>query len=349
MYHIIFVSVLALILGILYGWAFKHLPHERWQILGTIPIRKQQDGQWQGLNLTYYGLFNACSVTFGFLMTFILLAAAGLPLKSIAYTVCGILLLCAPCAKWVAYLVERKKHTFTIGGAAFCGLVGAPLLLMVLPVLVPWLASDSLPVAPTIAALAIGYALGEGSGRLACLSFGCCYGKPIDAMPSLLQRLAAPFSIVFHGETKKVAYAGGLNGRPILAIQAITAVLYTAAGLIGILLFLQGYQRSAYLICTVVTQTWRILSEFVRADYRGNDRISIYQYLAGIAVCAAIIYSIFLPAESISVDLLRGLRILWDPVVIGISQVMWAAIFLYMGRSKITAARISLFINSDRI
>ena len=31
-----------------------------------------------------------------------------------------------------------------------------------------------------LAALAIGYILGEGLGRLACLSFGCCYGKPLD-------------------------------------------------------------------------------------------------------------------------------------------------------------------------
>lgn len=344
-----FILVLGSILGLLYFWAFKHLPRERWQILGTIPIRKQPDGQWQGLNLTYYGLINACAVTFALVMTFVLLAAVGLPPAVIAILCCGLLVFCAPGAKWVAYLVERKKHTFTIGGAAFCGMVGSPLLLMVFnPFLARW-GLPGLPVLPIIAAMATGYAFGEGSGRLACLSFGCCYGKPIDALPPFLQRMAIPFSIVFHGDTKKAAYADGLSGCRVLAIQAITAVLYTCVGLLGAHLYLLGHFASAYLACILGTQIWRILSEFCRADYRGGGRISAYQYLAGIAVLAATIYGLILPGSSLQVDLIHGLRILWHPAVIIIAQVLWAAIFLYMGRSKITASRISLYVHTDRI
>jgi hypothetical protein len=349
MQNTIFILVLASALGLLYVWAFKHLSRERWQILGTIPIRKQPDGQWQGLNLTYYGLINACAVTFAFIMAFVLLAAVNMPLNIIAFLCCGLLIFSAPGAKWVAYLVERKKHTFTIGGAAFCGMVGSPLLLMMLPSFLSRWDAPALPVLPTVAAMAIAYAFGEGSGRLACLSFGCCYGKPIDKLPSCLQRIAYPLGIIFHGDTKKIAYADGLNGCRVLAIQVITAVLYTSIGLFGMHLYLLGHYTGAYLICILVTQLWRIFSEFIRADYRGGGRISTYQYLAAISVLAAVVYSLILPDCFLKADLVRGLKVLWHPMVIVVTQVLWAAIFLYMGRSKITASRISLFVHSDRI
>jgi hypothetical protein len=349
MQNSIFILVLAILLGLVYAWAFKHLPRERWQILGTIPVRKQPDGQWQGLNLTYYGLINACAVTFAFLVTFVLLAAVGLPLNIIALLCCGLLFFCAPGAKWVAYLVERKKHTFTIGGAAFCGMVGSPLLLIILQSLPLRWGVPELPMLPIIAAMAIAYAFGEGSGRLACLSFGCCYGKPVDKLPQYLQRIAAPFTIVFYGDTKKIAYADRLNGCRVLSVQVITAVLYTSIGLLGAYLYLLGHYKSAYVACILVTQIWRFFSEFMRADYRGGGRISAYQYLAAIAVPAAVIYSLILPNCSLPADVVYGLTILWHPMVIIVTQVLWAAIFLYMGRSKITASRISLFIHSDRI
>ena len=55
------------------------------------------------------------------------------PMKGdLFFTVCGILMLCVPSAKWIAYLVEKKKHTFSIGGASFCGLVAMPLVLLAL-------------------------------------------------------------------------------------------------------------------------------------------------------------------------------------------------------------------------
>jgi hypothetical protein len=349
MQNSLFIFALATVLGLVYAWAFKHLPRERWQILGTIPMRKQPDGQWQGLNLTYYGFIIACAVTFAVIMTFVLLAAVGLPLHIIALLCCGLLLFSAPGAKWVAYLVERKKHTFTIGGAAFCAMVGSPWLLMILQPFLMRRGVADLPVPPIIAAMAIAYAFGEGSGRLACLSFGCCYGKPVHQLPLWLQRIAAPFTTVFHGDTKKAAYADGLNGCRILAVQAMTAVLYTSVGLLGAHLYLGGHYRNAYLISILATQIWRFLSEFIRADDRGGGRISAYQYLAATAVVAAVIYSLVLPDCSLRADVVRGLTNLWHPMVILIAQVLWAAIFLYMGRSKITASRISLFVQSDRI
>ena len=349
MQNLIFIAGLASVLGLLYLWAFRHLPHERWQIFGVIPIRKDRQGQWQGLNLTYYGLINACAVTFALAMTFILMASTGMSMTVILTTVCGILVIIAPSAKWVARIVEKKSNTFTIGGAAFCGLVGSPLLILAIqPLVVRW-ASIQLPLMPIITAMAIGYTFGEGSGRLACLSFGCCYGKPMDALPPVLRRLASPFGIVFHGQTKKAAYAGGLEGHTVLGIQAITAVLYTITGLTAVYLYLNGHFTSAYLSCILVTQIWRVFSEFMRADYRGGGSISAYQYMAGIVVCASVIYSIFLSAASQQTDLMTGLGVLWHPLVIVICQLAWLTIFLFTGRSQITAAHVSLFVRSDEI
>jgi hypothetical protein len=74
----LFVSTIILLLAPLYIWCFKTLPQERWQIICAIPIRKMVDGSWQGLNLTYYGLFNAVSLCAAVALVFILTGAAGI-------------------------------------------------------------------------------------------------------------------------------------------------------------------------------------------------------------------------------------------------------------------------------
>jgi hypothetical protein len=48
-------------------------------------------------------------------------------------------------------------------------------------------------------------------------------------------------------------------------------------------------------------------------------------------------------------DLSQGLRILWNPGIILTCQLLWIGIFLYQGRSSVTAARITFFVRSDRI
>ncbi len=348
MLNIIFITSLACALGIVYYWAFQHLPLERWQILGVIPIRKQPDGQWHGLNLTYYGLITAGAVTFALAITLILMASVGVAMPTMMLLVSGLLILSALCAKWVARWVEKKLNTFTIGGAAFCGLVGSPILLFSLQPVISRFGLRPLPLMAFITAMAIGYTFGEGIGRLACLSFGCCYGKPIDRLPPLLRRLTGSLCIVFQGDTKKAAYADGFTGCKLFPVQAITVILYTIAGLTGTYLYLEGMHKGAYLTCVLVTQIWRVLSEFLRADYRGGGRISTYQYLAGIAAMAAVIYSFALPEMPITADLRQGLQVFWNPVTILICQFFWLGIFLYTGRSQVTAARLTLFVRSDQ-
>jgi len=203
---------------------------------------------------------------------------------------------------------------------------------------------------PPLAAIAIAYALGEGCGRLACISFGCCYGKPLAGLPPLLRWLLSPFSSTsYDGATKKIAYADGLLKSKVVAVQAITTVLYTLAGICAMIAFLRGRSHFAYLLCVGVTQIWRFLTEFLRADYRGLGRISAYQVMALIAVAYAFGISFLAPVETFPADILKGLRPVWNPGIILLCQFLWIGIFLYMGRSQVTASRISFHVRKDRI
>jgi hypothetical protein len=349
MHDLIFIGALALVLGLFYAWAFRHLPRERWQILCAVPLRKEPDGRWQAVNLTYYGLFNAGAVLFGLGMVVILLGSVGLSMGSIGLFTGAILMLCVPSAKWMARLVEKKKHTLSIGGAAFCGLMLVPPALgMLQPFVARW-TDAPLPVLSMMAAMIIGYAFGEGSGRLACLSFGCCYGRPVSSLPPVLRRWCTPLSVVFHGPTKKAAYADGLGGRPLVAVQAITAVIYTVAGLAGLALFLHGWFRAAYLLCLLTTQLWRVFSEFLRADFRGGQKISRYQYFAAIAALAGVVYSLVLLDRPAVADLAQGVKLLGHPAFLLGWVAVGLIIFFYTGRSQVTGAHLSLYVHPDRI
>jgi hypothetical protein len=75
-----FVISLAIGLGWFFAWAFRALPGDGWQMLAATPVKKDESGQWQGLNLTYYGFFTACSNTLGALILLLLPVA---PLQAI--------------------------------------------------------------------------------------------------------------------------------------------------------------------------------------------------------------------------------------------------------------------------
>ena len=52
-----FLLGVALFLAVAFRFLFRHLPEERWQFVASLPLKKRHDGAWQGLNLTFYGLF----------------------------------------------------------------------------------------------------------------------------------------------------------------------------------------------------------------------------------------------------------------------------------------------------
>ena len=229
-----FVAALALSLFALVVWGVRTLPAERWQMLAAVPIAKSADGSWRGLNLTFYGFFSATGTAFGLAIALLLLASVGISVAVSIALVLLVLLVCVPSSRVIAGLVERKRNTFTIAGAAFVATLVFPLLVLALQPVAVRVLHCGIPVLPTFAAAAIAYVLAESVGRLACLSFGCCYGMPLrDANPAIA-RLFHKHNLVIHGATKKASYASGLDGEPLIPVQAVTSAVFAASGLQGL-------------------------------------------------------------------------------------------------------------------
>jgi hypothetical protein len=350
MWNELFVTSLGLTFFAYLVWGFRHLPEERWQILATLPHRLDEAGHWQGLNLTYYGLFSSVAQLVSVMTIFLLFGSVGITRAETVLLTLAVLGVCIPGSRIVASWVEKKSATFSVGGAAFIGILLAPWAILLCNLSLGRLLGSQIPIVPALAAIAVAYGFGEGLGRLACISFGCCYGKPLRDSHPLIQKLFSRWYFVFRGETKKIAYAGKLGGEKVVPIQAVTAILYTGVGLAGMLLFLHGAYASALLVVLGTTQIWRAFSESLRADWRGEGRFSVYQILALLSViyAAGVIY--FLPAQDLPVAaLMLGLETLWHPGLVLFLIGLWLATFLYYGRSLVTGSRLSLYVCHDRI
>jgi len=350
MTNVLFVGCLGFVLGGILRWAYRTLPEEGWQMLATLPLHKDASGRWVGVNLTYYGLITASAALLGVATFLVLMGAIHVPLPAALAAVAAVMLACIPAASLVAQVVEKKQHTFSVGGAVAVGLLVAPgaVLLMNHVAGGEGLAS---PMVPTVAAMGIAYVLGEGFGRLACISFGCCYGKPLSEVAPRLRRLFERFHFAFQGETKKIAYASGLEGIKVVPIQVITAAVHFVIGLGGMLLFLESWYTAALSVTIVLSQLWRALSETLRADHRGGGPIfSTYQKLAlaGAAYGVAAV-PLFPPSGNIHADLAAGLATLWDPTVIVVLQVIWLGLFVHTGWSMVTGSSLTFHVHRDRI
>lgn len=350
MLNISFIVVLALGLFALIAWGIRTLPAERWQMLAAVPIAKSADGSWRGLNLTFYGFFSATGNVFGFAVMLLLLGSVGVPAAISLLLVIFLILICVPSSRLIAGIVERKRNTFTIAGAAFVATIALPLLLIAARPLAWRFLHRDLPPLPLFAAAAIAYVLGESVGRLACLSFGCCYGMPLrDANPAIA-RLFHKHNLVIRGSTKKAAYASGLAGEPLIPVQAITSAVLAVAGLAGIAFFLTQQFRLAALIPAIASWGWRACSEWLRADYRGASRISVYQLMAIVAVIYLAAFLRLVPAAApYAPSLDAGFAQMTSASVILLLQLLWVGLFLYYGRSRVTASTLSFHVVADRI
>ncbi len=349
MINLLFVAALGTILFIILRWAFRTLPGEKWQILAAFPSHKSDTGHWHGTNLTSYGLIVACSHLLAALLTLVLLGAIDVSLSGASLLLLIMLLLVLPASKLIALIVEKKSATFTVGGASFVGIIMAP-----------WIAhlGNSLgqthgvriPIIATLAVFAIAYAFGEGFGRLGCVTFGCCYGKPLEGCHPRVQKIFQHYHFVFTGHTKKITYAGNMEGLKVVPIQAITSVVYVVTGLLGTWLFLSAYYSPALLLTLSVTQLWRTFSETWRADYRGTGRISAYQIMALISVVYTLLAVWWLPTETTRApDLVQGLKSLWQPGAIVFLQLLWVGTFVYYGRSLVTRSQLSFHVCEEHI
>ena len=351
MTNLLFIIITGILLGGLLLWGFKYLPGERWQMMAIVPKVKHGDSaNWQGTNLTYYGFFIATSQLLAITLLLILLGAMGISLAGTALATAMLLAVCLPAARLVAMLVEKKRHTFTIGGASFVGIISAPFAILAAARICSNFGDCYLPMMPVLAAMAIAYSLGEGLGRLACLSYGCCYGKPLKDCSPLLQSIFKRSGVIFYGNIKKAEYESHLAGERLVPIQAITCIMYTATALIGCWLFLNSSFTATLVLCMAVTQIWRLLSEMLRADFRGFGKVSVYQKMGAIAV----IYTIGLALLNTSVTnvqplISHGLQNVWTPgVIIGL-QLAWVVFFIYFGRSTVTCSTVSFTLLEDRI
>jgi prolipoprotein diacylglyceryltransferase len=350
MMNFAFVAALALGLFALLSWGVRTLPAERWQMLAAVPVAKAADGSWRGVNLTFYGFFSATGTAFGFTMMLLLLSSVGTPASIAILFALLLLVVCVPASRVIAGLVERKRNTFTVAGAAFVASLILPLLILALQPLAAKLLHHKIAVLPILAAAAISYALGESIGRLACLSFGCCYGMPLrDAKPALA-RLFRRHNLVIHGATKKAAYASGLADEPLIPVQAITSAVFAAAGVAGLALFLLRHFRLAALIPVIATWGWRACSEGLRADYRGGSQISVYQVMAILSVLYLSIFLVLLPSSSvITPDLSAAFGQFFCAATILPLQVFWVALFLYYGKSRVTDSTVSFHVIAERL
>ena len=226
MENYVLVLVLAFFFIAVFRWAFRTLPNENWQFIASVPVAKDSCGSWSGRNYTYYGFLQATAAISGISMMLILMGAIGVPIVMTAAIVALMVIVCVPASKIVAMIVEKKKGTFTVGGATFVGMLMAPLVVWGTNKTIGTALDFNLPLLPVFAAIGIGYALGEGIGRLACLSFGCCYGRALSECSPLTRRILAPYCLVFSGKTKKITYESGLDGKDVVPIQAMTSIIY---------------------------------------------------------------------------------------------------------------------------
>jgi len=347
MINVVFMAILAAFMAALLIWGCRTLPKERWQMIAAVPVAKERSGEWRGMNLTFYGFFSATGSVFGIGMAILLLASVRVSIIVAVTLVAGMVMLCLPASRLVAAIVEKKSSTYTIAGAAF-------VTAMLLPP-VFWLAAQYLPrwgsqldVIPALAAAAIAYALAEALGRLACMSFGCCYGKPLRAASPGVAKLFRRFNTVFHGETKKAAYASGLEEEPLIPVQALTSIVFTIAGILGLMFFFTESWRLAVAIPVVGTWGWRAIAENLRADHRGDTRISVYQMMSLIAMVYLSAISYLLPATGPAPDLVLAFSQTATLPVFLVLQSLWALLFLFYGRSQVTASVVSFHVVMER-
>lgn len=347
---LIFTAGLGAVFAVLLWWS-RRLPGERWQIAAAIPVGRSENGRWRGVNLTFYGMFTANAVLLASALMLIMLGSLRVSPFEVMVVMLPLLSLSAPAARLVARWVEHKPATLTVAGAGFAALVLAPWLTLLARACLGRGVGEHLQVTPVLAALVICYTLGEGLGRLACLSFGCCYGRALVACPDWVQKVFKHWHLVFSGETKKISYESGLNGLAVVPVQMLTLIVNGAAGLISMYLFLNGAFTPALWLCLIVSGLWRAVSETLRADYRGGGSLSAYQIMALVGIAYGMVMSLVFPVgpAAASPSLALGLDTLWSPAVVLCLQGLWTATLIYSGASKVTAATIEFHVVRERI
>jgi prolipoprotein diacylglyceryltransferase len=350
----LFVLGLFFLLMTLLSWASLAMPKERWQFIATVPQEKRFGGAWDALNFTWYGALTAFAFVVSCTLVIIMTGSIKMPIEVVMLTLATLIGLSLWSARAVAQWVEKISGTHTIGGAVFVVVLLAPWVIQgvsyLLSIILAYPPISRPQTLVLVSALAVAYAYGEGLGRIACISFGCCWGKRVDQLKGWQRWLFNRFHFVFHGHTKKIAYASQMAGVPVIPIQAITAAIHFTIGSFGLWLFLNGRYGAALIATMSVTQLWRFGSEFLRADYRGLGRVTAYQWMALVCVILCLFYAWLLqqPGDAgkplPKPDLLLGLMSLWSPGQMIALQLMGLLIFRLTGKSSVTRGSLRLSV-----
>jgi hypothetical protein len=113
--------------------------------------------------------------------------------------------------------------------------------------------------------------------------------------------------------------------------------------------FVAGSFSAAMIIPLVVTQVWRVLSEFFRADYRGEQKISAYQIMAAAGAVYGLAPALLLSGHGVAVHAAQGLGALWSVPVLLLLQGVFLLVFLYTGRSSVTGSQVRFFVKEGEI
>lgn len=337
----------ALFFAALFAWGFRVLPREEWQFLAVAPVKRLSNSVWDGLNLTWYGFFNALAQVIALFFFLVLTASSGIPPKTAVVAIVLLMSVAIPSSRLLARLIEKKPATATVSGGFFMGLIFAPAAVFLARILT---GTEALVAfLPFFSAMAIAYAFGEGVGRLGCLSFGCCYGRPLSDDPRSLDRFVRPFGLVFTGKTKKISYASGWEGRPVWPVQTVTSIIHTVVGLAGVCLFLSGKYWLALIATISVTQIWRIVSEFLRGDYRGEGKFSVYQLFSVLAALSVILSFPFFDSVGKPADLTAGMKAIGSLPMALFLEAWFAFVFFQSGRSSVTGSSVKFHVKKENI
>ncbi|MFB0519273.1 MAG: prolipoprotein diacylglyceryl transferase [Acidobacteriota bacterium] len=184
----------------------------------------------------------------------------------------------------IDYYLEYPRElliSLRLGGVFYGGLLAA--VLMGIWSLRRW----GLPVWKVSDILAPYIALGQGIGRWACFSTGCCYGEPTTSFvgvvftdPYAHQRVGVPLDISLHPTQLYHSLAG-------FALFAVLIILRRKKSFEGELFW-------AYILLYSIT---RFFIEFFRGDYRGSlfqGLLSTSQFIALLVIPLSIVMLLYL-------------------------------------------------------
>lgn len=350
--NIVFILLLSTLLIFFMQLVFRIFPKEKYQFIAAIP-KKKEGSLWKSINYTFYGFITATSIVFALSIFYVLMLLQNYEIFMIAFVVFPVMIIAFLSVKFLTTLIEGKKHVFSVGAALFVSFISAPFIVYVVNKFPGTYFNSKIDFIYFMAAASVAFLFGEGTGRMACVSFGCCYGKPVKNLSSFWQWLFKNVNFVFEGKTKKISYTSGYDGIEVVPVQAITSVFCSAAGVAGLAMILNGYVQQAFLFSSVFVFFWRFISEFLRADYRGGTKISAYQIFSIIAIVYICLITFFgsqyFQMSFPKYNIVDAFEKFWTANTLLLFQFIWIFSFVFFGRSTVTESTIEFSIKKDCI